>query len=264
MSSETIKDVIEQQYRRYSASSESENEYGIMDLTFIILRELYEKKLNKSLAPESYIFVECGNSIEHMRSMIEKIFLGRKSIDSVLESELDIIKTEMRGGSNSEELLTFSLRSEERIKQAVIRSRNLVHQHINVESDNNDKSAKFTNELIDMVDGKVNSIGELTVALKQSIEKSLMEQFNESLGTAIGKMVPDIVRSEVGTLMEIQQKRISREIQKSSAGQIPIHNKESITGSGFKTSIGSEADSRSFSVGRNPDSFNIMNDQGRF
>lgn len=189
------------------------------DITFDLLRKLSNAKKSGNLAAESYIFLECRNSISHMSNIVNRIFIDTEplNVNDIIHQELVLIFNEMSTSSGDtkglenrfDEKLLFA---KEELKQIIFRRIGQVHSHINHtestiaslhETRENDELIQRIKYMENASRGTVDRLKRLEdiclhqLQMTQSSIENQDEVITHSVGNIVGNLVPRIVEDSI-------------------------------------------------------------------
>jgi hypothetical protein len=167
-------------------------ERTVSDIVFDTLKTLYDLKRSQHLSPESMVFLSCKNAIDHMATIVERVFVDREEIELVISEELAIVLAESPV-----------------IPNPVPELRYLITEELQ----------GSTRASLEAIDSLVNDVREKTYevirmereVLQESFERAVYDRdpIDEVIGTAIGTLVPAIVLDVVRPIIAQNQRLLA-------------------------------------------------------
>lgn len=216
MSALTLETLISKKYIHMNHSDFIESED---DITFDLLRKLSDAKKSGNLAAESYIFLECRNSIDHMSNIVRRIFVDDEpmNVNNIIHQELELIFDEMSTSNGDtkgletrfDEKLLFA---KEELKQIIFRRIGQVHSHINHtestiatlhEMRENDELIQRIKYIENATRGNIERLKKLEdiclhqIQMTQSSIENQDDLITHSVGNIVGNLVPRIVEDSI-------------------------------------------------------------------
>ena len=177
MNTETLQSVIAKYYTQKMIFEEKTGTSGVSvdDITFYLLRSLFDLDKNGHLSPESRIFLRCENAISHISHIVRRIFLDHHDDQIVIQDEIDKI---LAGNT-----IAHLLHMEERIKQQIYTRVNSIHAQLNEQDVKINQGVENTTEIMEYLDKdftRTERIGQVLAEILQNTQMRSPRKSSES------------------------------------------------------------------------------------